>query len=142
VGRRHRPPAPGYEQAIADAERRKLCLIQSGSTELRPLDFHSFRRAYNTALADANVNMQTAMRLAGHRNAFTHMRYVMRTARLAAPTAALPTLHNLGTARAFIPAASIRDGADPQSSNGTPTDGQDAVFSAVQRSLHSASRRK
>lgn len=35
-------PAPGFEQATTDTERRKLCLIQSGSTELRPLDFHSF----------------------------------------------------------------------------------------------------
>jgi integrase len=66
-------PLPGFERAASDAERRKLCLIQSGSSQLRPLDFHSFRRAYNTALADANVNVQTAMRLAGHRNASTHM---------------------------------------------------------------------
>jgi hypothetical protein len=58
-------PLPGYEQAASNAERRKLCQIQSGSSQLRPLDFHSFRRAYNTALADANVNVQTAMRLAG-----------------------------------------------------------------------------
>src|SRR5690606_36055868 len=40
----------------------------------RPVDFHSFRRAFNTALADAGVNVQTAMRLAGHADAATHMR--------------------------------------------------------------------
>ena len=101
--------------------------IQSGSSELRPLDFHSFRRAYDTALADANVNVQTAMRLAGHRNASTHMRYVMRTGRLAAPTAALPTLRNIGSARAYIPEASTRDSADPQSTNGTLAKSQRAV---------------
>jgi hypothetical protein len=39
--------------------------IQSGSDEYKPLDFHTFGRAYNTALAGANVNVQIAMRLAG-----------------------------------------------------------------------------
>jgi hypothetical protein len=128
-------PAPGFERATTDAERRKLCQIQSGSGELRPLDFHSFRRAYNTALADANVNVnvQTAMRLAGHRNASTHMRYVMRTGRLAAPAAALPTLRNKGTARAFIPTASIRASAYPQNDDGTSTAGQDAVSARISR---------
>jgi hypothetical protein len=37
------------------------------------LDFHSFRRAFN-GLAGAGLNIQTAMRLAGHKNAGTHMR--------------------------------------------------------------------
>lgn len=45
-----------------------------------PVDFHSFRRAFNTALAEAGVNVQQAMRLAGHTNPKTHMRYVMSTA--------------------------------------------------------------
>jgi integrase len=92
--------APSFDKATTDAERKKLCLIQSGSSQLRPLDFHSFRRAYNTALADANVNVQTAMRLAGHRNASTHLRYVMRTGILATPMAALPSLRDSGSARA------------------------------------------
>ena len=86
----HTVPPPRFQQATTDAERRQL--IQSSSDQLRPADFHSFRRAYNTALADANLNVQTAMRLAGPRNDSTHMRYVMRTGRFAAPTAALPTL--------------------------------------------------
>ena len=38
--------ARGMEPAAArDAARRKLCLIRSGSSELRPLDVHSRRRA-------------------------------------------------------------------------------------------------
>jgi hypothetical protein len=85
-------PTPGFQEAISDERRRALCLIQAGSEDNRPLDFHSFRRAYNTALADAGVNVQTAMRLAGHRNASTHMRYVMLAERLEAPEAALPRL--------------------------------------------------
>lgn len=59
------------------------------------LDFHSFRRAYSTALADANVNLQTAMALTGHRKAETHMRYVDKLKRqkpLATPAEVLPKL--------------------------------------------------
>src|SRR6185369_6989821 len=58
-----------------------------------PVDFHSFRRAFNTALAGANVNVQRAMHLAGHSDAKTHMRYVMRSpAMRAIPAEALPHL--------------------------------------------------
>ncbi len=103
-------PLPGWDEALAaetratspeeraalEEQRRRLCLIQAGSDEQRPLDFHSFRRAYNTALADAGVNVQTAMRLAGHRNASTHMRYVLLAERLEAPEKALPRLGAMG----------------------------------------------
>jgi hypothetical protein len=82
-------PMPGYDPEHPD---RTLCLIQSGSTERRPLDFHSFRRAYNTALATAGVNVQVSMKLAGHRNASTHMRYVLLAETLTTPAAALPQL--------------------------------------------------
>jgi integrase len=44
-----------------------------------PVDFHSFRRAFNTALAEAGVNVQRAMHLASHSSARTHSRYVMST---------------------------------------------------------------
>ena len=58
-----------------------------------PVDFHSFRRAFNTALAIAGVNVQKAMKLAGHTKAATHMRYVMQTPEMRAiPAAALPDL--------------------------------------------------
>ena len=58
-----------------------------------PVDFHSFRRAYATALAEAGVNAQQAMHLAGHSNAKTHARYVMHTAAMGrVPEAALPKL--------------------------------------------------
>jgi hypothetical protein len=68
------------------------CLYFETPTSL-PLDFHSFRRAFNTALAAAGVNVQKAMKLAGHSNAATHMRYVMQTPDMRTiPTAALPNL--------------------------------------------------
>jgi integrase len=58
-----------------------------------PVDFHSFRRAFNTALAEAGVNVQQAMSLASHSDARTHMRYVMKTAAMRTiPEAAIPRL--------------------------------------------------
>jgi len=58
-----------------------------------PVDFHSFRRAFNTALAEAGINVQHAMHLAAHADPKTHMRYVMNTrAMRTIPDAALPRL--------------------------------------------------
>jgi len=58
-----------------------------------PVDFHSFRRAFNTGLAEAGVNVQHAMHLAAHADAKVHARYVMSTeAMRTVPAAALPTL--------------------------------------------------
>jgi len=42
-----------------------------------PVDFHSFRRAFNTGLADAGVNVQHAMHLAAHSDPKVHARYIM-----------------------------------------------------------------
>jgi integrase len=72
------------------------CELQTDTDQTRRVDFHSLRRAFNTALADAGVNVQTAMRLAGHRNASTHMRYVLLAERLETPEAALPKLRASG----------------------------------------------
>jgi integrase len=59
----------------------------------RCVDFHSFRRAFSTALAENDVPIQKAMVLAGHTDARTHMGYVRRTARMrSTPAAALPAL--------------------------------------------------
>ncbi len=59
----------------------------------RPVDFHSFRRAFNTGLAKAGLNVQTAMVLAGHSDARTHLGYVQLAAeQTAIPEAALPKL--------------------------------------------------
>ena len=57
-----------------------------------PVDFHSFRRAFNTALADAGVNVHRARHLAGHSDAKTHMRYVMRSP-------SMRTIHKSGPCR-------------------------------------------
>jgi integrase len=58
-----------------------------------PVDFHSFRRSFNTALAEAGVNAQHAMHLAAHSDPKVHARYVMHTAAMRTiPAAALPRL--------------------------------------------------
>lgn len=56
----------------------------------RRVDFHSFRRAWATAIAGAGLNAQSAMQLTGHRQMATHMLYVVPELRQI-PTAALPT---------------------------------------------------
>lgn len=59
----------------------------------KPVDFHSFRRAFSTALAEANVSAQRAMHLAGHSDPHVHARYVMRTVAMQKiPTEALPQI--------------------------------------------------
>ena len=83
------------------------------------VDFHSFRRAFNTALAGAGMNVQGAMGLAGHSDPKTHMRYVMQhEAARPVPSAALPTLDPglagrlLQPAVTFQPSNDVRDGAE------------------------------
>ena len=51
-----------------------------GSGHILPVDFHSWRRAYCQALADAGVNAQLAKTLAGHASEAAHEKY-LRTSR-------------------------------------------------------------
>lgn len=69
---------------------RELELFTETVTTL-PVDFHSTRRAYATALVRANVNAQTAQVLAGHSDPKVHQRYV-HAAIQALPEAATPAL--------------------------------------------------
>jgi hypothetical protein len=56
-----------------------------------PVDFHSWRRAYTQALADAGTNAQHATALAGHASLSAHARYLARCGRaLEAPEGAMP----------------------------------------------------
>lgn len=86
-------PLPGFDRARTEEERRARCLIQSGdSLEYKPVDFHSFRRAFATGLASANVSTPVAMALADHQDPATHARYVRlgQRAALEMPALALP----------------------------------------------------
>lgn len=60
----------------------------------KPVDFHSFRRAFAGALAEAEVNAQTAMILTHHSDAKVHQRYVERSSKMRViPEAAIPRLN-------------------------------------------------
>jgi len=86
-------PLPGFHEAKSEEARKALCLIQSGdSLEYKPVDFHSFRRAFATSLAAAGVATPLAMALADHRDASTHARYVKlgQSSSLTIPEHALP----------------------------------------------------
>jgi hypothetical protein len=74
-----------------------------------PVDFHSFRRAFATALAGSGVNVQTAMVLAGHSDARTHLGYVALAAeQQPIPAAALPRLTpRKGIVPPIVPAETI-----------------------------------
>jgi integrase len=54
------------------------------------LDFHSFRRAYATALAETDTDARLAMRLSGHKSMATHDLYVLRSGSMRMPESALP----------------------------------------------------
>lgn len=81
-------PLPGYDQAVGEA-RRNFCALQVDTPTTRAVDFHSFRRAYVTAVSQAGANMATVLDLAGHTQESTSHLY--RGPRLIeTPAAALP----------------------------------------------------
>jgi integrase len=58
-----------------------------------PVDFHSWRRAFAQALADADLNAQRSMALTGHASLAAHARYLRSAGKLQKlPEAALPAL--------------------------------------------------
>lgn len=91
---------PKAERGISYAARLRRECKRAGLTRpelyrdtarTRRLDFHGFRRAFASALANApGVTMQTAMKLAAHRDPRTHLGYVMGVTEI--PEAAIPRL--------------------------------------------------
>lgn len=84
--------APAEVAAPRPGSQRWAQLFEEGS-RTRPVDFHSWRRAYVQALADADVNAQQAAALAGHASLAAHAMYLGgsdRARRL--PAGALPNL--------------------------------------------------
>jgi integrase len=81
-----------WNAGVRRGKTKESCELQTDTQDTKRVDFHSFRRAFNTALAGAGVNVQLAMKLAGHRNASTHMRYVHLTESTPMPEQALPDL--------------------------------------------------
>jgi integrase len=67
--------------------------LLEGDANTLPVDFHSWRRAFSQALAEAGLNEQQAMALAGHESEEAHRRYLRARDRLRElPIAALPRL--------------------------------------------------
>jgi integrase len=78
------------EKAPAKGSRRWKQLFTETNFTL-PIDFHSWRRAYAQALADADVTAQQAQALAGHADLGAHARYLRNTEKMRTmPAAALP----------------------------------------------------
>ncbi len=111
-------PLPGFREAKSEAEQKARCLIQSGnSLEYKPLDFHSFRRAFATGLAAAGVSTPLAMALADHRDASTHTRYTLLGQRssLTVPEHALPRgLSRRALNQDFGPTKTLMNSARPE----------------------------
>jgi len=79
-------------EEVRDLTPREVLLLEETDTTL-PVDFHSWRRAYNQALADAGVNAQHAQALAGHASMSAHERYLKSAEKMrSVPEAALPQL--------------------------------------------------
>ena len=113
-----------WEPAREMTPREVELFTETAST--KPVDFHSWRRAFVQALADAEVNAQQAQALAGHSTMAAHERYLRSSVRnLEIPIAALPRL-------------TVLDPADPIAS--PPSNGF-SVFSAPAAGLEPATRR-
>jgi hypothetical protein len=83
-------------QALSTERERELF----AETEFtKPVDFHSWRRAFGQALADAELNAQAAVALAGHSSLAAHQRYLSNTSQANATPAA--ALHAIGVHSAF-----------------------------------------
>jgi len=78
-----------------------------------PVDFHSWRRAFTQALANAAVNVQTSAALAGHASLSAHARYLANSSKARAiPAAALPDIQATTWPKPTI------DGSNPSDSQG------------------------
>jgi len=106
-GQRHQ-----HQNGSGARARSRLPLSYETSTTL-PVDFHSGRRAFNTALAEAGVNAQHAMHLAAHADAKVHARYVMSNeAMRTIPHAAVPKLPPIVMSRDDSGSARSRSGKE------------------------------
>jgi hypothetical protein len=67
-------PTPGREMTARERQ------LLEGDKRHLPVDFHSWRRAYNQSLAESGLNAQQAMALAGHSTLAAHERYLRSSA--------------------------------------------------------------
>jgi len=79
-------------ETVRELTPRERVLLEETEYSL-PVDWHSWRRAFNQALGDSGVNAQQAMKLSGHASTQAHERYLQNTQKLLTiPVEALPSL--------------------------------------------------
>ena len=92
VRKNGRPLDRKYWDQVRELTPREVELFD-GNDHTLPVDFHSFRRMYCQALADAGVNAQLAKSLAGHSTEAAHDRYLRNSDKVRVlPTAARPSI--------------------------------------------------
>jgi hypothetical protein len=85
------PETGSYVEAREHTARERQLFTETPHT--MPVDFHSWRRAYSQALADADVNVQQAAGRAGHASLTAHQRYLENASKMRRlPEKALPRL--------------------------------------------------
>ena len=95
----------------ADSARWLELFAEADHPTHKPVDFHSWRRSYAQALADAGVNAQTAAKLTGQTVAI-HETYLTRSTKARVmPTAALPDL-SISASSLQIRSENAADGGD------------------------------
>jgi integrase len=108
-----------HKKKASHAHRLRKALLRAGvgrhelhvdTATTRRADFHSFRRAFSTALANVGANVQLASRLAGHADLSAHNRYLMESEPMRTiPEAAVPKLLSFATSVAKTPKGSKRE---------------------------------
>jgi integrase len=86
-------PIGVWEPTVGRARTRRDRELFEATEFTLPVDFHSWRRAFAQALADADVNAQQAQALTGHASSSGHGRYLRNARKMRRlPAAALPSL--------------------------------------------------
>lgn len=131
----------GRFETVRELTRRERELFEETGHTL-PADFHSWRRAFTQALADADVNAQQATALAGHASLSAHARYLASSGKLRkVPEAALPGVLALSAPNSRTPSAvssvisARRTGLEPAASGVT---GRPGCFTEASQSISDA----
>jgi len=94
VERKNRRPLTLYRwKKVREMTERETELLEETDTT-RPVDFHSWRRAFVQAVAGTGMNAQEAHKLSGHSNLAAYQRYLDTNATLRIPADSLPKLNS------------------------------------------------
>ncbi len=92
VERKNKRPLTLYKwKKVREMTERETELLEE-TEATRPVDFHSWRRAFVQAVAGTGMNAQEAHKLSGHSNLAAYQRYLDTNAMLTIPVDSLPQL--------------------------------------------------